>query len=104
MSDSPSGSGDPLRPTPAELRARQNVRPALHRATGQISFRPLRDDLSKAQPNSLCAFLLLHGIQSVVVEEVPTMPEILLQGVPDLGRVQDLIEAWVDGGDGSPGD
>ncbi len=93
-------SGNPLAPTPAELRARQNVRPALHRATGQISFRPLKDDLSRSQPANLRAFLLLHGIPSVVVEEVPTMPEIQLQGIPDLDRVQALLDAWQDGADG----
>jgi hypothetical protein len=92
MSEFTSVYGDPLRPTPAEQRARQTARPALHRATGTISFRPLADEVAKAQPGSLRAFLLLHGVRSVVVEEVPTMPEVRLLGVPDLHRVQELIE------------
>ena len=103
MSQFPSAGGDPLHPAPADLLARQNSRPALHRATGQVSFRSLKDDEARAQPNSLRAFLLGHGIRSVVVAEVPTMPEIQLQGVPDLDRVQGLIDAWLDGADGRPG-
>ena len=77
-----------------DLRARQNVRPFLHRATGQISFRPLKDDAARAQPGSLCEYLMRHGVKAVVVEDVPTMPDVQLQGIPDLDHVQSLIESW----------
>ena len=53
MSEHHSAAGDPLRPTPDELRARQNARPALHRVTGQISFRSLKAESARAQPDSL---------------------------------------------------
>src|SRR5918995_1327029 len=85
---------DKARLSPRERRARENARPFLHRATLHVSFRPLKDETAKAQPASLCAFLLRNGVQSVVIEEVPTMPDIRLTGTPDLDRVQALIESW----------
>ena len=90
-------------PAPDDLAARRAVRPFLHRATGQISFRPLKDDTAKAQPASLCTFLTRHGVQAEVVEEVPTMPDIHLHAAPDPDRVQILIDCWLTGGE-PPGD
>ena len=81
-----------------ELRARHNVRPFLHRPTLHISFGPLKDDLAKAQPASLCNFLTRHGVRAEVVEEVPSMPDVQLHGLPDLDRVQGLIDDWQTGG------
>jgi hypothetical protein len=90
-------------PAPDDLAARRNVRPFLHRATGQISFRPLKDEAARAQPASLCAFLIRHGIQAEVVEEVPTMPDLYLDGGPNPDRVQALIDHWLAGGDPADG-
>jgi hypothetical protein len=85
-----------------ELRARQNVRPFLHRPTLHISFGPLKDDLAKAQPASLCDFLTRRGVRAEVVEEVPTMPDVQLHGLPDLDLIQALIDHWQAGdGDGA---
>jgi hypothetical protein len=77
-----------------ELRARRGAHPFLHRPTRHVSFRPLKDEMGRAQPASLCAFLTRHGVRAVVVEEVPTLPELHLDEAADLDRVQALIEEW----------
>jgi hypothetical protein len=94
MSGAPAPGGDPPALSRRESQARQNARPFLHRATSHISFGPLKDELAKAQPASLGEFLTRHGVRAVVVEEVPTMPDVQLPEAPDLARVQALIDAW----------
>jgi hypothetical protein len=93
-----SGASDPGDNRPRlsgrELRARRSVHPFLHRPTLHISFRALKEEMARAQPASLCAFLTRHGVNAVTLEEVPTMPELHLDGDADLDRVQVLIENW----------
>jgi hypothetical protein len=97
----PAPNGDRPRLSWRELSARRGAHPFLHRSTRHVSFRPLKDEVGQAQPASLCAFLTRHGVHAVVVEEVPTLPELHLDGAADLDRVQALLEEWqAEDGDG----
>jgi hypothetical protein len=86
--------GDRRRLSWRELRARRGAHPFLHRPTRHVSLRPLKDEMGRAQPASLCAFLTRHGVRAVVGEEVPTLPELHLDEAADLDLVQALIEKW----------
>jgi hypothetical protein len=94
MTGGPAPGGDRPLLSWRELRARRGAHPFLHRSTRHVSFRALKDEMGRAQPASLCAFLTRHGMRAVVVEEVPTLPELHLDKAADLDRAQALIEKW----------